>query len=764
TVTATYVVQESDVGTTVYNTIKATTGGEGDKENPEDTDEGTPIEKDEVVTEAEYTVEWYDAATGELIPLEDKNPNQVTRKGTVEETVEVKDTDKIVTGYTFDADNQNNVLSDTLKENGTVLKLYFTKDEEEPVEASYTVEWRDAETGELLPDSVKAVNPETRTGNIGDTVSAAAADKRIDGYTYTTVSGTIESTVLVANPSEDQNVLKLYFSKDEEEPVETSYTVEWRDAETGELLPDSVKAVNPETRTGNVGDTVSAAAADKRIDGYTYTTVSGTIESTVLVANPSEDQNVLKLYFSKDEEEPVETSYTVEWRDAETGELLPDSVKAVNPETRTGNVGDTVSAAAADKRIDGYTYTTVSGTIESTVLVTSPSADKNVLRLYFTKDEEKPVEASYTVEWRDAVTGLLLPSTVKAGNPEKRNGNVGETVNVNDEDKVVSGYTFRDSDTRNNLEVTLKEDAGENVLRLYFVRNPVTDPVNPNPDPSTPGPVAPVTPTPSTTPNTTDIDDEAVPLAAPGLNSVDHYAYIIGYTDGLVHPEANITRAEVATIFFRLMTDEFRMGHWATENDFPDVGTGNWFNNGVSTSASAGIVKGYEDGSFRPNRNITRAEFAAIAARFLSDEAAVSSSFSDISGHWAEKEINRAVMAGWIKGYTDGTFRPDQPITRAEAVTMINRMLDRTPDKDHLLPDMIRWPDNTEDKWYYADMQEATNSHDYERMEMVLIEDWTELLDNRDWEQLEKEWSTAASAPGKEVADNLDLSKIGENA
>ena len=240
-----------------------------------------------------------------------------------------------------------------------------------------------------------------------------------------------------------------------------------------------------------------------------------------------------------------------------------------------------------------------------------------------------------------------------------------------------------------------------------------------------------------------------------------------GYTDGSYKPQDSITRAEVAAIIYRIATGDVsdsQVSLYSDWNRFKDVASGSWYAGYVNYCANAEYIKGYEDGSFRPNRNITRAEFAAIAARFLSDEVNLPVSFSDISGHWAENEINRAVKAGWIKGYTDGTFRPDQPITRAEAVTLINRMLDRTPDKDHLLPDMIRWPDNTEDKWYYAAMQEATNSHDYERLEMDVTEDWTELLENRDWVQLEKEWSTAASAPGEEVADNLDLSKTGENA
>ena len=153
----------------------------------------------------------------------------------------------------------------------------------------------------------------------------------------------------------------------------------------------------------------------------------------------------------------------------------------------------------------------------------------------------------------------------------------------------------------------------------------------------------------------------------------------------------------------------------------------------------------HTDGTFKPTNNITRAEFAAIAARFLSDDAAAAAPFSDTAGHWAEQDIARAVQAGWIKGYPDGTFHPNAYITRAEVMTAVNRMLDRTPDKDHLLPDMIVWSDNPETAWYYEAVQEATNGHDYERDEMGIIEIWTALQAVRDWAALEAQWATANS-------------------
>ena len=239
-----------------------------------------------------------------------------------------------------------------------------------------------------------------------------------------------------------------------------------------------------------------------------------------------------------------------------------------------------------------------------------------------------------------------------------------------------------------------------------------------------------------------------------GLNTEDHVAYIIGYEDGTVRPGANITRAEVATIFFRLLTDETRESYWSQSSGFTDVASGAWYNNAVSTLTRAGILDGYEDGSFRPNASITRAEFTKIAVSFFKHVGGASSNpFNDVpDSAWYAEFVKAAAELGLIDGYEDGTFRPNAPITRAEACTIVNRTLGRAPDKDNLLPEheMLTWPDNSRDAWYYAQIQEATNSHDYQWL--GAIELWTAKLAERDWDALEKEWSNAYSAPGGEVA------------
>ena len=219
------------------------------------------------------------------------------------------------------------------------------------------------------------------------------------------------------------------------------------------------------------------------------------------------------------------------------------------------------------------------------------------------------------------------------------------------------------------------------------------------------------------------------------LNGDDHYAYVIGYLDGNVRPNANVSRAETATIFFRLLKSDIRDGNLIADNGFSDVSDGQWHNKAISTMAKLGIVKGRRADSFDPDASITRAEFAAICARFNTKPVENSGSFSDISGHWAENEIERAAAFGWISGYPDGTFHPDARITRAEAMTMINRVLCRMPQSESdLLDSMVTWPDNKPSDWHYLAVQEATNSHDFNRQGEV-GESWTKLTSVPDWKQ-----------------------------
>lgn len=246
--------------------------------------------------------------------------------------------------------------------------------------------------------------------------------------------------------------------------------------------------------------------------------------------------------------------------------------------------------------------------------------------------------------------------------------------------------------------------------------------------------ITPVPPTPST-------PDEPEVYRPNGLVLDEHFAYLIGNDDGLIRPEANITRAEVATIFFRLLTDETRESFWSDTNSYTDVAAGSWYNNAVSTLSAMGVLGGYEDGSFRPNASITRAEFAKIAVSFFELERLdCENPFLDVApGAWYAESVAAAAEIGLIEGYEGGLFRPDAPITRAEACTIVNRTLGRAPHAAGLLPEseMNLWPDNMDaSAWYYAQIQEATNSHDF--VWAGEFEQWTQKLPERDWDALQR--------------------------
>ena len=280
--------------------------------------------------------------------------------------------------------------------------------------------------------------------------------------------------------------------------------------------------------------------------------------------------------------------------------------------------------------------------------------------------------------------------------------------------KAITGYKL---DKTENLPLTVSADSSKNIIKVYYVKKSTNHPSTP----SKPTVVIP--------------DDDAL-----GLNTTDHFAYIVGYGNGEVRPQNNITRAEVATIFFRLLTDDVRDENLTKTNRYSDVAATAWYNTAVSTLSSMGIITGYPDGTFRPNAAITRAEFAAIAARFDHDGDKTAAKFSDIATHWAKDEISIAYNNGWITGYPDGTFGPQRDITRAETMTLVNRVLNRQPEtEDDLLPNMTVWTGNANPKaWYYLAVQEATNSHYYKFKTNSKYEKWTELRETRDWTLLEK--------------------------
>ena len=236
------------------------------------------------------------------------------------------------------------------------------------------------------------------------------------------------------------------------------------------------------------------------------------------------------------------------------------------------------------------------------------------------------------------------------------------------------------------------------------------------------------------------------------LNTNDHYSYLIGYSDGTVRPNGKITRAEVATIFFRLLDDDTRAKYWSSKNDFSDVSADKWYNNAVSTLSRMGVIGGYADGTFRPDAPISRAEFAKIAVSFTQNNgSAVYNYFTDVkTTDWFAPYVTAAKDAGLIEGYSDGSFKPESKITRAEACAIVNRTLGRKPSKAHMkISDRIDWPDVQTTDWFYEAIMEATNSHTYQMGKRV--ETWNDKLPQRDWASLETGWANAYTGNGGEV-------------
>ena len=384
----------------------------------------------------------------------------------------------------------------------------------------------------------------------------------------------------------------------------------------------------------------------------------------------------------------IPTTYTVTYTDGVDG-------KAFKNQQYSAKYDEMTPAFVGTPTREGYEF-----------LGWDPAVAKTVAgdATYTAKWEAK----SYTVTYNSNGGTVVKPETVTYGNKATKPTN-----------PTLSGYTFAGWYT-DNEKFFNKYDfntlvTGNIILYAKWTRN--------------------YTPRPYTPPTVVIPDDDAL-----GLNTTDHFAYIVGYGNGEVRPQNNITRAEVATIFFRLLTDDVRDENLTKTNRYSDVAATSWYNTAVSTLSSMGIITGYPDGTFRPNAAITRAEFAAIAARFDNDGDKTAAKFSDIATHWAKDEISIAYNNGWITGYPDGTFGPQRDITRAETMTLVNRVLNRQPEtEDDLLPNMTVWTDNANPKaWYYLAVQEATNSHYYKFKTNSKYEKWTELRETRDWTQLEK--------------------------
>lgn len=462
-----------------------------------------------------------------------------------------------------------------------------------------------------------------------------------------------------------------------------SYTVNYLEKGTNAVLHEQ------KVQTGvTFGTEVTSAAEKINIDGYNYDSAD---KETLTIAA---DKNVINLYYTK----ITGLKYTVNY--------LWNNSPIQSPSTGVANYGDIITLIKTD--ISGYT---IMSNQENKYSITT---DECVINLYYRKNVELTANSG-TVTY----DGMKHTVTGYTGAPDGANF---DNVSASGSGTAVGDYAvkFNESPIGKFATVGAKE---------YIITKATDGKLTIKGVPYYPPYYPPVPPTVKIE------DDDAL-----GLNTTDHFAYIVGYGNGEVRPQNNITRAEVATIFFRLLTDDVRDENLTKTNRYSDVAATSWYNTAVSTLSSMGIITGYPDGTFRPNAAITRAEFAAIAARFDNDGNKTAAKFSDIATHWAKDEISIAYNNGWITGYPDGTFGPQRDITRAETMTLVNRVLNRQPEtEDDLLPNMTVWTDNANPKaWYYLAVQEATNSHYYKFKTNSKYEKWTELRETRDWTQLEK--------------------------
>ena len=590
----------------------------------------------------------------------------------------------------------------------------------------------------------------TNRGKTNDSVSAE--EKTYDGFTLDkTIHGTKDSGTIVADGS---LVLKLYYTRN-------SYTVTYQyegTAPTDAPAVDTLSGMHKYGAEVTVDTTVSANA----VAGYTFSgwrTDDVTVTEYGKFTMPATNVTLK----GKFEEKTNPLTYTINqhFMDGE-GKEIPNLYVPGN--SQTGNKDTLLSDLIKDKAVnqtnENKSYVYVSSKTTYTAVgekakpldTTSTLTKDTTIDLYYYLDNWKDADEAgkdsetggdgipdcYQVlvkyQSGDTTRGSVGPLTmevltIKSNDVYASKGQVvasGSTANATGSRCYLSNWTNDD-----NQQITTSATLGKQTIqnaeggRTYtFTANFGRSSGSGSGGSNRPKPPV------------VEIPDD-VPT---GLNGKDHYAYVVGYPDGMVYPQKNITRAEVATIFFRLLTDETREANMTKSNGYNDVKDGDWFCCAVSTLSKMGIIKGYEDGSFKPNDPISRAEFAAIAARFDPDGDKTPATFADITSHWAKDEISIAANHGWIKGYEDGSFKPDQKITRAETMTLVNRVLKRLPEtKDDLHKDMKTWPDNqNESAWFYLAVQEATNSHYQKLKKDGTHETWESMRETRDWAALEK--------------------------
>ena len=599
-----------------------------------------------------------------------------------------------------------------------------------------------------LDGTYERTDTDTLSGETGASVIAQPKTTYTGFACDKTVTGTVESGTIVADGS---LVLKLYYTRN-------FYNVTYQYEGTA---PTGAPAVNTLSGTHKYGAevTVDTTVSANAVAGYTFSGWS-TADATVTDGKFTMPATNVTLK-GKFEEKTNPLTYTINqhFMDGE-GKEIPSLY--VSGDSQTGNKDTPLSdlikgmTGPQSKENKNYVYSKTTYTVDQ---VTKPlDADSTLTKdttidLYYYLDNWKDADETTASDDKDSETGgdgipdcyqvlvnyksgdtnrgSVAPLTMEVltikdatGNPVNKG-----TVKASGSNATATGNRCYFSNWTNNAGLATSYKATLGQQTIENAEGGKTYTFTANFGRSSGGSNRPKPPV-------VEIPDD-VPT---GLNGKDHYAYVVGYPDGMVYPQKNITRAEVATIFFRLLTDETREANMTKSNSYNDMKDGAWYTCAVSTLSKMGIIKGYEDGSFKPDASISRAEFAAIAARFDPDGDKTPATFSDVSSHWAKDEISIAANHGWIKGYEDGSFKPDQKITRAETMTLVNRVLKRLPEtKDDLHKDMKTWPDNqNESAWFYLAVQEATNSHYQKLKKDGTHETWESMRETRDWAALEK--------------------------
>lgn len=625
--------------------------------------------------------------------------------------------------------------------------------------ADYTVNYR------WNNEPIPGTKPTTGSKNCGETVTVSPT--QIEGYTPVS---TEEQTITI-DADNSKNVINFCYYKNVTLTANSDtvtyngeeQTVEGYTCDTPNVTFEGITATGSGTDAGTYDVTFSANPVGTHNNLY-YVTAANPGKLTITPRSVTlTSESASKVY---DGTPLTKHEVTVTGDGFVEGEVTDIRATGTVTNVSEGEVTNTIEYTTTDKfKANNYNITKHEGTLKITEAPTykfdlsnqnTIKVDKRFVSKYG-RSAEKSFTATVTIERKETYTAVVdpgssilpnVPNNGSAVTGEPTYTKVGEaTGTVTLKTDTIKAFDFGKDSTiplkPGAYRITVEETNKGNDRYVEYDTEPYTHTYEFTV--GNDGKISINKPITFTITNEYTKRHTAATPSKPTLNTGDHYAYVMGYPDGTVRPNGSITRAEVSAILFRLLSDKTRDEYFTTESSFTDVKAGAWYNNSIATLEKAGvIVDTAKGGAFRPNEAITRAELAAMLAQFSDAKPVKGVKFSDVSAeHWAYEAIAIAAKMGWIEGYPDGTFRPDATITRAEMMTLVNRALERVPsDEDHLLSKrvMLTFPDCKSGDWFYIAVQEATNSHTYERAatEKNGDEQWTALRANRDWTLLEK--------------------------